>query len=657
MAILRAVQWEVSTAAVAQRTRARRFADRLRVSSLRRPRLTGYRIALGVVLLLTLGFYMWTAASTVPFSFSNSNTDLYNELTTGFLQGHTYLAQAPPAGLLHLKNPYDPAANAPYQGIVNFAAFYHGHLYSAWGPTPVLTLFAPFRITGLRMSESFSVALYGFIGLLCAVGLLHVLVRRFVPGTPNWLLLIASAGLALSNVVPFLLRRPSQYEVAVASGYCFAMAGLLLLARASTTSRRQSLLLACGSLCLGLAVGGRISLVPVCLAVVPVAWYLIRRRNQSYRVLIPLLTPLVVCAVLLAGYNVVRFGSISEFGSDYQIATVNTMTRPATELAYVPPGLFSYLLIPPRFALTFPHVFLQSAAEYPFSFPNGYQGSPSDPYVEPAGGLLPMAPITLLLLLVPFLWWRSRRTGEEPVWLVAGGLALIGLLVVGDLSYALWGTTQRYEVDYVSLFLLPAFLVWAALYSKLRRRSVARRVVGVLGVLMTAFGAFAGFATSITGYYDELATEHPSEYSALEDITSPFATLATMVSGRAGIARVYGPVPVTLPAATYGRTTESGAGAWLGSAGSVTVVIDAPSAQSNVLVAAAQPGPGTPRGAHFAVRVSSSGAGSTTDPVRGPIVWMPIHLHWGLNRIKLSLASPTPKSPNALYLAGISLES
>ena len=543
--------------------------------------------------------------------------------------------------------------NAPYQGAVNFAALWHGHLYSAWGPTPVVTLFLPFRITGLRMSDSFAVALYGFIGLLCAVALLHLLVRRFVPGTPNWLLLAASAGIALSNVVPFLARRPSQYEVAISSAYCFAMAALLLIALGLTRSRRRWWLLAGASLCLGLAVGGRVSLVPLCLVVVPVAIYLIRRRNESYRILVPLLAPLAVCAVLLAGYNGVRFGSITDFGSGHQIASQNTTTMPATQLAYVPPGLFSYLLIPPRVALTFPHVFLTSAAEYPFAFPHGYQGSPSDPYVEPAGGLLPMAPITILLflLLVPVLWRGAR---ERRVWLVAAGLTVLGLMIVGDLSYALWGTTQRYEVDYVTLFLLPAFLVWAALISRLSARRLARRALAVVGLLLTAFGALAGAATSITGYYDELATARPNVYSALEDITSPFATVATVFSGHAAIARVYGPLPVDLPAATYSRFTEAGAGTWLGNAGTITVVVDAPSAQNDVLVAAAQPGPAAPHGSRFAVRVKTSD-GATVVPVRGPLVFVPIHLHWGLNRIKLSLATPKPTSPEVLYLAGLSL--
>jgi hypothetical protein len=620
-----------------------------------RRRVSGYRIALGVLLLLTLAFYMWTAASTTPFSFSRNNNDLYNELTTGFLQGHTYLAVKPPPGLLRLKDPFDPVQNAPYQNAVNFAALYHGHLYSAWGPTPVVTLFLPFRITGLRMSESFAVALYGFVGLLCAVALLHLLVRRFLPSTPDWLLLAASAGLALSNVIPFLLRRPAQYEVAISAAYCFAMAALLLIARGLSTSRRRPLLLAGGSLCLGLAVGARISLVPLCLVAVAAAVYLIRRQHESYRVVVPLLAPLAVCAVLLAAYNAARFGSITDFGSGYQIATVNTSTRPATQLAYVPPGLFSYLLIPPRLALTFPHVFLASAAEYPFPFPHGYQGSPSDPYVEPAGGLLPTVPITILLLLLPVLWRRSAP-GDRGVWVVAAGLTVLGLLIVADLAYALWGTTERYEVDYVTLFLLPAFLVWAALVARLSERRRARRGVVVLGLVLTAFGAIAGIASSITGYYDALALEHPNVFNALEDITSPFASVATMVSGHAAIARVYGPLPVDLPPPSYRTTTQKGAGTWLGSAGPVTVVIDAPSAQSNVLVAVARPGPNTPSGTHFAVQVQAPDRASTSVPVRGPVVLMPIHLHWGLNRIRLSLAAPRSSSPEALYLGALSLE-
>jgi hypothetical protein len=617
--------------------------------------LTGHRIAIGVVLALSLAFYMWTAATTTPFTFGKQNTDVYNELTTGFLHGHTYVAMTPPAGLLRLKNPFDPVQNAPYQSKVHFLALHNGHLYSAWGPTPVVTLFLPFRITSLRMSQSFAVALYGFLGLLCAVALLHLLGRRFVPKTPDWLFVVASAGLALTSVVPFILRRPDVYETAVSAGYCFGMAGLLLIARGLTAARRRRLELALGSLCLGLAAGARISLAPLAVVAVAAAVYLIRRRNEPYRILIPLLAPLLACAVFLAAYNAVRFGSISEFGSSYQVATLNTSTRAANQLSYIPPGLFSYLLIPPRLALTFPHVFLTSAAEYPFSLPRGYQGSPSDPYVEPAGGLLPTAPITLLLLLLPILW-RRWPPDDRRVLLVASGLAGLGLVIVGGLSWVLWGTTERYEVDYTTLFLLPAFLVWAALMSSFSDRRRIRRATAVAGVGLTGFGAVVGTAISFTGYYDGLRIAHPRIFRTLEDTTSPFATLATMTAGKPVIVRVdHGALPVDLPAQGYGNFGQSDASTSLGNGGPVTVTVIAPGAETTALRLTAAAGPGAPRRSPLKIRVQSPDRAAVTVPVTPGYMHVPVSLHWGLNRITLSVAGATPTSAEVVQLGDIVL--
>jgi hypothetical protein len=213
-----------STAPVVDRPRAR--AERRWGGHI-----TGYGLALGGVLVLAMAFYMWTAASTVPFTFPSTSPDAYNEHTTAFLNGHTYLPMSPPRGLLHLANPYNPVLNAPYQGAYHDLARYHGHFYSQWGPTPVLTLFAPFRISGLVISESFVVALYACIGLVCSILLLRALLRRFVPGAPPWVLLVSTVGLALTNTLPFLLRRPAQYEVATARG---ASGSTELLAPAST---------------------------------------------------------------------------------------------------------------------------------------------------------------------------------------------------------------------------------------------------------------------------------------------------------------------------------------------------------------------------------------------------------------------------------------
>src|SRR5690349_12412224 len=85
---------------------------RLRLPGTWRVHLTRHRIAIFIVLVLALAFYMWTAYTAARFTFSRNNGDVYNLLTTAFLHGHAYLPLAVPGGLLHLRDPYDPAQNA-----------------------------------------------------------------------------------------------------------------------------------------------------------------------------------------------------------------------------------------------------------------------------------------------------------------------------------------------------------------------------------------------------------------------------------------------------------------------------------------------------------------------------------------------------------------
>ena len=120
--------------------------------------------------------------------------------------------------------------------------------------------------------------------------------------------------------------------------------------------------------------------------------------------------------------------------------------------------------------------------------------------VEPAGGMVPTMPITLILmtLVFPSLW--RRRAGRTAV-LVAAALALACLSVIFLVSFALWGSTQRYEVDFATFGLLAAYLQWALLISRTDARTVGRRVLAVGGVLLTAWGVVVGVATSFTGYY------------------------------------------------------------------------------------------------------------------------------------------------------------
>ena len=437
------------------------------------------------------------------------------------------------------------------------------------------------------------------------------------------------------------------------------MAGLYLMVTAVLGPALRRWRMIAGSLCLGLALGGRPTLAVGGAVALAVALWEYRRRTGTYRLrasrttltlLAYALGPFVVCGLLLALYNYVRFGGFTNFGERLELAGIEQTKTRFYSLAYVIPGLASYLLLPARVVLAFPHAFLRTSASLPFALPSGYAGGPSLAG-EPTGGVFTTMPITLLLpAALPALWIWHRPGERRPV-VAATGLALLGLSVVVLVSWALFGTTERYEVDFVTLLLLPAFLVWAILLARARPRSAARRLWAVAGIVLTLIGAAIGTAISFTGYSDLLHLEHPGTFDALEDVTAPLATVATMIRGSPRIARIDdGSLPVT----SYNgkiNFSEDHASAYLGNQ-PLSLSVLSPGSRTTAIYAAVSPGPGAPALSSVKVRVSLQGR-STIVPLRANVLRLPVSLHWGLNRVRVTLASPAT-SATELLLSNIS---
>jgi hypothetical protein len=377
--------------------------------------------------------------------------------------------------------------------------------------------------------------------------------------------------------------------------------------------------------------------------------YDIRPNRESLKLLTYALGPLIVCLLLLAWYNHVRFSGFTNFGERYELAGIDQTKAPFYKLSWILPGLVTYLLLPARFALTFPHAFLQTAANDPFPLPSGYAGAPGGLAADPTGGLFTTMPITLLLFGIP-LMWRQRRSGEHRPLVAATGLVILGLTIVTLLSWALFATTERYEVDFVSLLLIPAFLVWAMLLSRARPKTAARRIWAVAGVSLTLVGAAIGSAISLTGYYDYLRIEHPALFDTLEDVTAPLATIATTIGGKPQIARIDdGPLAVTTATGNIGFSQDH-ASAWLGSV-PLSLIVLSPDDRRTAIFVTVTPGTGAPRLSSVKIRTSSQGR-SAIVPLIGRRARLPVSLHLGLNRVHLTIA-PRPTSVEEVLLSDI----
>jgi hypothetical protein len=614
-------------------------------------RLTRHQSGVGLILVVALAYYYWTAETSMPVVFSRQATDVYNLLTTGFLHGHVSLPITPIPAFLHLKNPYNAAERGGSYGAYGDLIWYHGHFYSAWGPAAAL-LFIVFRLLTLghlMMSQTFAVIVYSWVGLVCAVGTLHLLVRRLIPRTPNWVLIAGTLALALSNIAPFLLRRPAQYEVAISGALALEMAGLWLVCSATLSERRRRSKLAVGSLLLGLAVAARPTMGVGVLVLVAGACHLIKQGGVRRAVLAQCFVPFLVCCTLLGAYNVARFGSPGNFGNKYQLAAYTVIDKPVESLSYVPPGLFGYLLIPPRLQVGFPYVSLLTDTEYPWRLPAGYTGGSGGWPAEPTGGLLPTIPITLMLFSLPWLIWRRRGT-ERVAAMVASGLSIVGLAIVFLLAYALWGTTQRYEMDYASYFLIASVLVWALWLTGAGTRRWARRGVATAGVVLTGVGALIGTATGITGYYNLLDATHPHLFKELTDAFAPLPTLVTEIAGHPMIAEIddssvdypaYGPLDLQDDGATLSVTSVP-----------ATFTIISPSSQRYFLDGTVD----IISGSRARVMVLVDGRPYLLRVVPDRTLHVPLDLRQGINRVTISLDGRAAPTPTPFSLTDVNLE-
>jgi hypothetical protein len=627
-------------------------------------------LALGVVFVLAAAFYLWTAATSTPLTFDNGGVDRYNLLANAFLHLRLSIGQAP-AALLHLSEPFNPAQNAPIvDGGVNDATNLHddllsgGNLYFIWGPAPALVFLAPLHLLGLEPSASVTVACFAIAGLGFALGALRVLLRQ-TGVTSLWICVLAGAALALCSTLPFLLRTPSVTEDTIAGGFCFTMAGVWLAASALADRGASPRRLALMSLCFGLAAGSRPPLALVAVVLVPV--YLSLRSTQPRRgLLLALLIPVGVCFLLLLAYNQARFGDPLEFGNRHQLAGYDPLHQHFGTLGYVPPGAWFYTLAPPRPTALFPFVVLGPPPPlYPVGLPTGYEA-------EMTGGLLPMTPIAVCLLALPWIWRR------RPTWL--GPLGLTMLTLVGAafaimllLSYENFAPAERYEVEFTPLLLLAALAAWLALCGGLR--GVRRRLVRVGGGLLVAWGCATGLAISFIGYGDFLAVEHPGAWAALQDASSPLTAVIARVVGHPLLAEVLTKNVKTYTPVRYTSLTLHGEESfWLDASERADIAIASPDSRTATLVLAALPGLERPVGA--GPEAGGSPVGVTVlrpkqppatylVPSGGQTLRVPVRLGPGVNRFELSPVASTftlpnrsnPTTASLLLVSKVSLES
>jgi hypothetical protein len=491
-----------------------------------------------IFLFLVLIFYLWTASTSYgpPFYFNfgknigkigggyngQFGVDYYNALSDAFLAGKLHLLIKPHPKLLALPDPYDPRLNGPYR--LHDASLYHGKYYLYFGPAPALILFIPFKsLTGYSLPSNLAVALFGFGGVLFSVALLVFLVKKFLPETPFSMVFLGIVALSLDNFLPFILRRPEVYEVAIAAGYFFVWAGVFQIMRGVLGEEKKYRFFFSGSLFLGLAVVSRYHLVLVFVALL-IFLYLFQKIGLNQNILagkiwITLLLPFFSVIFMLGFYNFLRFGNFFDLSGNYQLAAHVARNIITLKVRMILPGLFYYFLQSPRILKYFPFFQLSTSA-YPLGLPAGYMGT------EGIIGLLWAAPFVNILWFLPLVWCRLWKVNKHLLATLLFFLLSAVLLVV-FLCYFSSFVTMRYEVDFASLVILTALLVWFWLDGQIKNRQL-KYSLRIVFVFLVIFAILLGVMISFCGYYNLLAYSNPRIYFYLSDFFNKITNIGVL---------------------------------------------------------------------------------------------------------------------------------
>ena len=493
----------------------------------------GKKIAYGAVVALSiaafLAVFLLNANDTVFFKrtymhwlFSFAEPNQYALLADALIEGKFVLDLPVSPDLAALPNPYDFKARAAFGSEENPIfwdhAFYKGQYYSYFGVVPAVFLYVPVKLlTGQSLPTPYAIAIIGTLTIVAMALLVYRIAKRYFGDTANLPVLIVAflVTFAASNVC-YLAFVARFYSVPILSSILCTSLGLWFWfgARKEMDYGKQNYQLSSrhlflGSFFMALNFGCRPQfMLASFLAFAVFGTELFKDRSlvsiRSAKQTVCALLPYVLVIAPLVLYNYLRFGSLFDFGSHYNLTgfDMNSYKQPwSTTLSL----LYSYSLQPLTILSQFPYFDVVEVV-----VPKGW--APTEPSF---GGFLILNPCILLTLVLALFAWRKLK---ESKLLVLGFMLIAFAVIVCIVDTRVAGFTQRYFSDF-GLYLALAFcFAFMALHSKVESRVLSRRALLVSVSCLTAITLIVGGLTLLSPYrYDSVYNMNPQLWESIAE--------------------------------------------------------------------------------------------------------------------------------------------
>lgn len=443
------------------------------------------RVVLSAALFLAHVAVFWQLAGMNPDYTWNipEHHRQYQKLAEAFLEGSAALLEEPAAAFDDMINPYDQdhredvlsRDNATYLWDT---AYFEGKYYVYFGVVPVLLFYLPYHVlTGGALPNHIAVFLALALLMLGIMGVLRELIPKWFPGLSIGVWFLTMELLVMGSNLIYMAKRPDLYHVPIVTGLAAGMLGLWCFLRADGREHVSLKYLAAGSFLTALTAGCRPQLLlfmvfPVLLFgryLFSVEFY---KSGEGRRAVLAAAVPILAVAAFLMYYNYVRFGSVFDFGSSYNLTT-NDMRYRGWIWGRIPLGVFVYLFQPIKLVTEFPFMeILYTSSQY--------MGVTIREYTP--GGIFATHLFPWLVFSVFFLRKHLDRDHKFPCILAMGSMvsALAILMADTEMSGILW----RYYNDFSLFIMLAALLsVWVTVCTPKVMVSPARNRIAALLLL------------------------------------------------------------------------------------------------------------------------------------------------------------------------------
>ncbi|MBO5312578.1 MAG: hypothetical protein J6B29_01295 [Clostridia bacterium] len=431
-------------------------------------------LALGIltvclIAILALSMCLIFAKSPALYSYPlDGGVEIYSpyiQQLDAFIKGQISLDVEVPKELLELENPYDCSQRGDIEHLWD-RAMYDGKYYSYFGIAPILNIYGPvYLLTGRIPSDSIVLSVYTVLTAVLTAMVIFAFVTVFKKRVTVSFIILSCFCTVISSEIFLLCRGATPfYNIAVMSALASLLAFLLLLMLGLSSRHRvaRPVLLALSSLAYANLFLSRVNIALVgAFLVIPIFYFGLLRgsigldksrpikieRGIKGRILdISCLGSFVLVAVIFAFiFNYIRFDSIFEFGTNYQL-TVSDISKNKISFSALPQMVYHTLIQPFSVSGSFPffgisHENLRDYGEYL--------------YVEPNFGLFAI-PLTLGLVLAVFVLKSKKRTAFAKSLCVTLILSIVTVCVV---NFSLGGALYRYTSDILLFSCLASTLL------------------------------------------------------------------------------------------------------------------------------------------------------------------------------------------------------